>query len=205
MRSTVLSLILLVFFLSNAQAKEQEFLVTKVLDGDTIMLENGDIVRYIGVETPELGKKDGGPQFYAREAAKYNKQLVLLKKVRLEFDKERKDDAGRTLAYVYVKNTFVNGELVRLGYARTAIHPPNIAHRGHLAECEREAIRKDNGLWQEVKKETEPYYIGNKHTYVFHKPSCAIVNRMPEKNRIIFRNRPDPIKIGYTPCKKCRP
>ncbi len=198
--------ILLIFSqVVGAKEKEKEYLVTKVLDGDTIVLEHGETVRYLGVDTPELGKKNGGPEFYSREAIKFNKQMVLFKKVRLEFDVEQKDGHGRTLAYVYVKKAFINADLVRLGYARAMIKPPNVKHKDLLLRYQKEAMEKELGLWQEKKVETESHYIGNKRSYVLHKPSCPQASKMPEKNRIIFRNRLDPIKIGYTPCRRCRP
>ncbi len=204
-RLVALSFTLFILLLSTGQAKEKEVLVTKVLDGDTVVLENGDVVRYLGIDAPEMGKKGGGPEFFAREATRFNKQLVLMKKVRLEFDVEKKDAHGRLLAYVYVKKKFVNGELVRLGYARAMVKPPNLAYKDLLLRYQKDAIAKDAGVWQEKKTETEPYYIGNKRTYSFHKPSCPLAKKISEKNRIIFRNRVDPIKIGYTPCKRCKP
>jgi micrococcal nuclease len=199
---TLVSLFLSVF---PAQAKENEFLVTKVIDGDTVMLENGEIVRYLGINAPPLKKNEGGPEFYAREAVRQNKSTVLLKKVRLEFDVTKKDSDGKLLAYVYVKNLFVNGELVRLGCARAVAQPPNVKYQDLLFRYEKEASTKYAGLWQEKKQESGPYYVGNKRSYVFHKPSCPLSNRIPEKNRIIFRTRNDPISIGYVPCKKCKP
>jgi micrococcal nuclease len=130
---------------------------------------------------------------------------VLLKKVRLEFDVEKKDQEGRILAYVFVKDLFVNGELVRLGFARAAVSPPNLKYKDLFLRYEKGASEKYAGLWQEGKEESEPYYVGNKRSYVFHKPSCPLVNKIPEKNKIIFRNRVDPIRIGYVPCKICKP
>jgi endonuclease YncB( thermonuclease family) len=200
--------IALIFFAlcsSPGQAREKESVVTKVIDGNTIMLENGDIVRYLGIDAPHLKKSEGGPQFYSREAAKFNKSLVLLKKVRLELDVDKKDAQGRLLAYVYVKNVFVNGELVRLGYARAAVSPPNIRHRDLLLRLQKEAKGRYAGLWQEGKHQTYPYYVGNKRSFIFHKPFCPLADRIPEKNRIIFRDRADPIRIGYVPCKQCKP
>ncbi len=204
-RLLVIALMFFALCSSPGQAREKEVVVTKVIDGDTVMLENGDIVRYLGVDAPHLKKCDGGPQFYAREAAKFNKGLVLLKKVRLEFDVDKKDAQGRLLAYVYVKNVFINGELVRLGYAKAAVSPPNIRHRDLLLRSQKEAEEKCAGLWQEAKHQTNPYYVGNKRTYTFHKPFCPLADRIPEKNRIIFRDRADPIQIGYVPCKQCKP
>jgi micrococcal nuclease len=196
---------LLAAFSNPCDAKDREYQVTKVIDGDTILLDTGETVRYIGIDCPEMGRKGAAPEFYAREATRYNKNLVLLKRVRLEFDVEKKDHYGRLLAYVYVKNLLVNAELVRLGYARAMVKPPNLAHKDLLIKYQREAMAKEIGLWQAEKKDTEPYYVGNKKSYVFHKPSCPYANKIPEKGRIVFRSRVDPIKIGYSPCKKCRP
>ncbi len=198
-------LILLILPLRPSQAKVQEYLVAKVIDGDTIVLENDSVVHYVGVNAPQLRGKEGGGEFFAREAFRRNKGLVLLKKVRLEFDTQKKDAEGRLLAYVFVKDVFVNGELIRLGYARAAVSPPNVRYKDLFLRYEREAKAKYAGLWQEGKEGSEPYYVGNKRSYVFHKPSCPLVARVPEKSKIIFRTRIDPIRIGYVPCKKCMP
>jgi len=183
----------------------KEYVVKKIIDGDTIQLENGDVVRYLGIDAPELYTKGKGPEFYAQEAARYNKRLVFLKKVRLEFDAEKKDSYGRILAYVFVKNIFVNAELVKLGYARANIKPPNLKYKDMLLALQQKAIEEERGLWQENKKDTETEYIGNKRTRTFHKPSCPSVSKISEKNRIIFRSRSDALKIGYNPCKTCKP
>jgi len=204
-RILVITLVLLALCPLGLEAKEKEYMVAKVIDGDAIVLENGEVVHYLGIEAPHLKKNEGGPQFFSREAAKFNKSLVLLKKVRLEFDVDKKDKQDRLLAYVYVKNLFINGELVRLGYARAAVHPPNIKHKDLLLRLQKEAEERYAGLWQETKGETEPYYVGNKRSYVFHKPSCPLSNKVPEKSRIIFRSRGDAIRIGYVPCKQCKP
>jgi len=204
-RLLAIAIIFLLFPIYPCQAKEQEYLVTKIIDGDTVLLENGNIVHYLGVNAPKLRGKEGGGDFFAREAIRQNKSLVFLKKVRLEFDVEKKDQEGRLLAYVFVKDLFVNGELVRLGFARAAVSPPNLKYKELFLKYEKGASDKYAGLWQEGKGESEPYYVGNKRSYVFHKPSCPLVNRIPEKNKIIFRTRVDPIRIGYVPCKTCKP
>jgi micrococcal nuclease len=205
LRLIAIWLILFGFCAVPCHAKGHEATVAKVIDGHTVVLENGDTVRYIGIEAPALRKSEGGPQFYAREAARQNKGMVLMKKVRLEYDVQKKDSKGRILAYVFVKKTFVNAELVRSGSARAAARPPNEKYRDLFAKCEKDARDRYVGLWQEQKRESEEYYIGNKRAYVFHRPSCPLADKIPEKNRIIFRSRTDPIQIGYVPCKKCKP
>lgn len=194
----------LVFFaVTNVMAKD--YTVKKVIDGDTIQLESGETVRYLGIDAPELFTKEGGAEFYAREAARYNKKLVFMKKVRLEFDVEKKDNYGRLLAYVFVKDVFVNAELVKHGYAKAYIKPPNEKYKDILLANQKKAMNEEKGLWQEKKRDTESYYIGNKRTYTLHRPSCPLAKKISDKNRIIFRNRMDAIKIGYTLCKQCKP
>jgi len=51
----------------------------------------------------------------------------------------------------------------------------------------------------------ESAYIGNRNSYVFHRPSCAGVATMSEKNKVAFSSRDDAIAQGYTPCSKCEP
>ncbi|MCX5813842.1 MAG: thermonuclease family protein [Proteobacteria bacterium] len=183
----------------------KEYVVNKIIDGDTVQLDTGEIVRYLGIDTPELFIKGGGAEFYAREAARYNKKLVFMKKIKLEFDAERKDHYGRLLAYVFVKNLFVNAELVRLGYAKVMIKPPNTKYSDLLLNHQKKAMNEERGLWQEKKRETEASYVGNKRTYSLHRPSCTLADKMSAKNKIVFRSRFDAIKIGYSPCKQCQP
>jgi micrococcal nuclease len=67
--------------------------------------------------------------------------------VRLVFDAERRDHYGRLLAYVYVENDFVNGELVEGGYATTLEIEPNTSRAGRLGRLEAAAGREGAGLW----------------------------------------------------------
>jgi micrococcal nuclease len=203
-RSFSIGLIVVSLFMSNI-AYSKEYVVNKIINGDTVQLDTGEIVKYIGIETPELNLKEGGSEFFAKQASRHNQKLVLLKKVRLEFDKERKDKAGRTLAYVFVKNVFVNAELIKLGYARTNIVSPNDKYKNMFLDYEKKAKQSEKGLWQETKKDTETSYLGNKRSYAFHRPSCKSVDKIPEKSKIIFRSRADAIKIGYIPDKMCNP
>lgn len=197
-------LIIVSLFISNI-VHGKEYVVRKVIDGNTIQLDTGEVVKYIGIETPELNLKEGGSEFFAKQASRYNQKLVFMKKVRLEFDKEREDSDGRMLAYVFVKKLFVNAELIKLGYARTHTIPPNDKYKDIFLDYEKKAKQSEKGLWQETKKDTETSYIGNKRSYTFHRPSCENVDKIPEKSKIIFRSRADAIKIGFIPDKMCKP
>ena len=128
--------------------QSNEAFVDRVVDGDTVVLSTKERVRYIGMDTPELHHPHKPVQAYAREAMEFNRNLVEGKRVRLEFDVERRDKYGRLLAYVYLPDgTFVNAELVRQGYAHTLTIPPNVKYVDLFVKLQREARESRRGLW----------------------------------------------------------
>lgn len=125
--------------------------VKRVIDGDTILLQNGERVRYIGVNAPEVDHSPRGAEPLGREAKEANRRLVEGKWVRLEFDSERRDKYGRLLAYVFLDDgTFVNGWLVERGLAKAVSYPPNLKYQDLLKKLEREARKKQQGVWAEA-------------------------------------------------------
>jgi micrococcal nuclease len=123
--------------------------VIYVIDGDTIVLENGEHVRYIGVDAPELHHPNKPVECFAIEASEKNEQLVLNRYVTLENDIEDKDQYGRLLRYVYINGKFVNGILVREGFAYSYYYPPNVKQYDELLKLELSAQSKTIGLWSE--------------------------------------------------------
>lgn len=124
--------------------------VARVVDGDTIEVNIGggeEDVRYIGIDTPETVKPDTPVQCFGPQASERNHELVEGRTVRLEFDRERRDQYGRLLAYVFVGDQFVNGELIRGGYARTLEIEPNTSRAEQLSKLQQEASDADRGLW----------------------------------------------------------
>ena len=118
--------------------------VTHVIDGDTITIEGGYRVRYIGIDTPEVHPK---LEAYGIEALKANRELVEGKEVRLERDVSEKDKYGRLLRYVYVGGIFVNAELVKQGLARARAYPPDIKYQDYMEDLEAEARQAGKGIW----------------------------------------------------------
>ncbi|MBI3671210.1 thermonuclease family protein [Candidatus Azambacteria bacterium] len=123
------------------------FLVKRVVDGDTILLDNGERVRYIGMDTPESVKPDSPVECFGKEASERNKELVLGKTVRLKKDVSEKDAYGRLLRYVYIDDTFVNLELVDEGYAKAYTKKPDVKYSGIFKEAERKAKEKKLNMW----------------------------------------------------------
>jgi micrococcal nuclease len=118
--------------------------VIRVIDGDTIVIEGDIHVRYIGMDTPEMLSQ---PELFAIEATQANRTLVEGKMIRLEKDISETDKYGRLLRYVYVDDTFVNAELVRLGYAVAKAYPPDTKYQRLLEQMETEAKDDQRGLW----------------------------------------------------------
>ena len=122
-------------------------LVEHVVDGDTIIVEGVGSVRLIGVDTPETVHPDRPVEVFGREATAYTKGLVEGRTVRLEYDQERTDRYGRTLAYVYLEDgTFANAEIIRQGYGHAYTAFP-FRHMERFRELEREARQDRRGLW----------------------------------------------------------
>ena len=118
--------------------------VTQVIDGDTIIIEGGYRIRYIGIDTPEIHPV---LEVYGKEALQANRKLVEDKMVRLERDVSETDRYGRLLRYVYVDNIFVNAELVRQGLAQAKAYPPDIKYQDYLEKLETEARQAGRGMW----------------------------------------------------------
>ncbi|HEU4333665.1 MAG TPA: thermonuclease family protein [Candidatus Eisenbacteria bacterium] len=148
MRSLAHVLLLCVVCLAPVASPAQDrYLCTKVLDGDTIDLESVGRVRLIGVDCPELGQKVNGYQGFSAEASEYTRSLVEGKRVRLEYDRERRDKFGRTLAYVYLEDgSFVNALIVEQGYG-WAYTRFRFRHADLFRRLESEARSAKRGLW----------------------------------------------------------
>jgi micrococcal nuclease len=138
------------------EAGGEPAMVAEVIDGDTVALASGRLVRYIGIDAPEVRRREHGawvldPEPFARAALEENRRLVEGRPVRLRFDVERRDRFGRLLAYVYLGDLLVNEQLVREGLARARRYGRNTALAVRLEAAEREARTARRGLWAEAK------------------------------------------------------
>lgn len=115
--------------------------VTAVIDGDTIEIEGGEIVRYIGIDTPETD------ECYGPEATEANRELVEGREVTLIRDVENRGKYGRLLRYVIADGRFVNAELVRLGYAEPRSYGESLMFQQVLTLFGRYAMEQKVGLW----------------------------------------------------------
>jgi len=121
--------------------------VVYVYDGDTIKLANGEKVRYLGIDTPEMNYKTPPAEYFAKDAKAFNQRLVDGKIVRLEFDAQRRDKYQRLLAYVYLDDIFINKKMIEEGYAKILIIPPNEKYSDEFLKLQRKARQEGKGIW----------------------------------------------------------
>ena len=122
--------------------------VIRSVDGDTIELEGGQKVRYVGVNAPETVDPRRKVECFGKEASTFNASLVEGKMVRLERDVSGTDKYGRLLRFVYLEDgTFVNEVLVREGYAYASAYAPDFTRKFFFAEAEKDARKNQRGLW----------------------------------------------------------
>ena len=115
--------------------------VKRVFDGDTILLEDGRKIRYLGINAPEYQEP-----FYLK-AKRFNESLVLGQEIRLEFDQEGGDLYDRVLAYVWVGDQMVNARLVQEGLAHAFFIGISRKHNGQFLRLQAEAKQRKVGIW----------------------------------------------------------
>jgi endonuclease YncB( thermonuclease family) len=122
--------------------------VKRSTDGDSLVLENGQRVRLIGVDTPETVHPELPVQRFGGEAKAFTRKMVEGKDVRLEFGPELYDRYGRLLAYVWVGDWLLNLALIRrgYGYAMTRFLHPRM---GEFLVAEEEARKRRYGMWHD--------------------------------------------------------
>jgi micrococcal nuclease len=125
--------------------------VERVVDGDTVIavFRRRELrVRLIGIDAPESAIPDQSPECFGPQSAAFAERSLEERRVNLEFDVERIDQYGRTLAYVWLPGPVLfNEHLVRLGYARVTTYPPNVRYVDRLVAAQAAARQEERGMW----------------------------------------------------------
>lgn len=184
---------------------EKTAVCTEVVDGDTIYLDNGEKVRFVGVNTPERGVEG----YIASK--NFVQKFCLNKKIGLDVDDAKnKDRYGRTLAVVIVDGKNLNEMILKEGLAEVmylppsefypynwageSTHIPNSQHTYSNTQSDEGSGSSDSGS-----------YIGNSNSGKFHESTCKWGQKTAEHNRVYFNSRNAAISQGYQPCKVCNP
>ena len=148
--------------LFNFSKKQDSALVVKVVASDLIVLEDGRHVKLIGIKSAgkppvvlvkydEKGKVIEEPEEptipLEEQALTYAKDLMENRRVRLEYDVDAGDTNGFLEAYVYLPDgRMANAELLRMGFVKLKVIPPNVKYEDKLDAAYQEAKREKRGL-----------------------------------------------------------
>ena len=129
--------------------------VTRIVDGETLVLDDGKVVRLIGALAPRARDANASPGAWPPEidTIKALSDLVLAKKIKLAFAGRRADRYGRALAQVFLEDRgreeWVQGTLLANGYARAYGLPESFGCARELLAHEAEARRKRLGALEQ--------------------------------------------------------
>ena len=133
-------------------------IVVQVTDGDTVVLDDGRVIRLIGTQAPKLplGREDYPTWPLAPEAKTALEELSLNKAVQLGYGGEQIDRYGRHLAHLFIEESqglvWVQQTMVSKGLARVYSFPDNRACLDLLFAAEGRARLGGLGIWR------DPYY-----------------------------------------------
>ena len=184
---------------------EESAICTKVVDGDTIELNNGKKVRFVGVNTPERGVEG-----YIT-SKNFVQKLCLNKEVGLDIDNSKHSDKyGRTLAVVIVDGKNLNEMLLKEGLAEIMYIPPSEFYPYDWANSDTHVADTHSSSSSGSSTSSDSSsgsgsYVGNSNTGKFHMAGCSSVSKMSKKNKVFFSSRNEAINQGYVPCKICNP
>ena len=122
--------------------------VAYVHDGDTIHLADGDKVRIIGINTPEIAHRGSPGEPLGEHARDLLRGKIGGKAIHLEFDVQHKDHYGRKLAHIYLLNgTNISAWLIEQGAAYAVSISPNLRYRECYRAAEQIARDEKRGIW----------------------------------------------------------
>lgn len=129
--------------------------IQRVVDGDTVELEDGRKVRLLYIDTPETVKVGTPIQCFGPEASKYTKEMLTGKFVQMVADNDPQDRYARELRIIYLegKDTTdiaqsLNADLVKRGYARVKTYSPNKKYEKELVAIENQVKADNIGIWK---------------------------------------------------------
>ena len=183
---------------------EESAVCTQVVDGDTIYLDNGEKVRFVGVNTPERGVEG----YIASK--NFVQKLCLGKTVGLDIDDSKHNDRyGRTLAVVIVDGKNVNEMLLKEGLAEVMYIPPSEFYPYYWANNSTHIpdsyTSYSNSQSSQNTDDNPESYIGNSNTGKFHEVTCKWAQKISANNKVKFNSRIEAINQGYNACKICNP
>jgi endonuclease YncB( thermonuclease family) len=141
---------------AQAQSTRREpCVIASVTDGDSLRCTDQRRVRLLLLDAPEMNQVPFGQR--SRDALR--RRLRRGDTAWMEFDVQREDRYGRTLAHVWTASaggTHVNLAHARDGWAVAVVFPPNVRHLDAVRRAVAEARTAKRGLWADGAFSCEP-------------------------------------------------
>lgn len=166
----LLALLITLVFLGNflffhaASNERENVIIARVIDGDTVQLEDGRTVRLVNINTPEKGTP-GSKEAYEYLAQYINKSV--------EMENKGTEKYGRTLGKIYYVEDYLNWQIVRNGLGNTFL--TNDEETKEFSRAQHIAVEEGLGIWKH-----SPYYgcaqmtINIKDEYVDFNVACNV-------------------------------
>jgi micrococcal nuclease len=136
-----------------ADAYDSICVAQRIVDGDTLVCDDGDRIRLLLIDAPELSQRPYG----ARARSELERLAPRGTRLGVELDVQHLDRYGRTLAYLWLSDgRMVNEELLLAGVALVSVHPPNVRHVQRLRDAAATARANRAGLWATSAFDCEP-------------------------------------------------
>lgn len=178
----------------DARIPRRLYQIEKIYDGDTIMLEGGEQIRLLGVNTPEIQSRVRSEEPGGVAAKEWLQKLLKEKVIFLEYDEEKKDKYKRKLAHVFLPNgKHVNLALLENGLGTLSIIPPNLRYADKLIQAQQHAEKKKLGLWAMPEYQPHPIAQISDHTTGWRRFTGSPIGIKTNKKytRLIFSDKID--------------
>ncbi|MBW3016157.1 thermonuclease family protein [Candidatus Woesearchaeota archaeon] len=178
-----------------------------IIDGDTVVLNNGDTIRLAGIDTPEKGDAN-----YDRAAYELQRRIINAK---LELEGTQDDMYGRKVRFVTANGKNVNVEMVREGWARTLMHK-GTKYEQELEQAQTEAIIQQKGIWKVDDREYKrlshrcaelgcpgSIAISSTQGEAYYNCACSTANLIAKENIQCHPTLQDAILKGLRETRRC--
>ncbi len=194
----------------------EKVIVTKIVDGDTVIVQGGETIRLLGIDTPERGEP------YYSDAKDYIENRILFKEVYLESDIEDKDVYSRSLRWIWLDNSLINLEQIQNGLAISRLYDGE-KYKQKIKDAENLAISQRIGIWSRLNENSfseenqtisnnsditftptsnltddacislgcppGTLYVASKNSDKYHKCSCYNAKRIKPENLVCFSSK----------------
>ncbi len=155
--------------------------VISVIDGDTVVLDNGEIAKLIGLSAPHAkhGKQEG--QAFGEQARNLTEELLLGRQIEVGFDiaygpNGHRDQYGRALIYITVvrgiERSIANIELLKLGVGFYVAPEKELQIGSALKSAEADARKRKAGIWTNIDK--SPVEVAETEGKTFQEPTASV-------------------------------